>query len=105
MRELFARWESSGQSLMAFAKAEGVSYQKLLYWRSKLGDEARRKVATSKPKGSSKVIPVRVVPDLPPVESSSDNFEVWLTNGISLDVAHGFDEHELRRLVGVLLTC
>ena len=35
MRELFARWEKSGQSLMAFGKKEGVSYSRLLYWRRK----------------------------------------------------------------------
>ncbi|MCP3919677.1 MAG: hypothetical protein GY711_29440 [bacterium] len=38
MRELFARWRESGQSLMAFGKAEGVSYAKLLYWRRKFGE-------------------------------------------------------------------
>jgi hypothetical protein len=31
MRELFARWKGSGESLMAFGKREGESYSKLLW--------------------------------------------------------------------------
>jgi hypothetical protein len=49
MRELFARWKCSGQSLLAFGKAEGVGYAKLLYWRKKLGDDARRESSPAKP--------------------------------------------------------
>ena len=102
MRDVFARWRDSNQSLMAFGKAEGLSYKMLLYWRRKLGDEAQR---GRKPSGSAELLPVRIVPDSPPVESSHEKFEVWLSNGISLDVSAGFDEHELKRLVGALLTC
>jgi len=102
MREVFARWKVSNQSLMAFGKAEGLSYKVLLYWRRKLGDEAQR---GRKPSNSAELLPVRFVPDSPAVESNPGRFEVWLSNGISLDVAAGFDELELRRLVGALLTC
>ena len=104
MRGLFARWKSSGQSLVAFGKAEGVTYSKLLYWRKKLGSHARRK-APRKPSESPKLVPVRIVPDPSPVESRPDKFEVWFANGTSLDVPPGFDENDLRRLVGVLLSC
>jgi len=105
MRALFTRWKSSSLSLMAFGKAEGVSYSKLLYWRDKLGDEARKKPKRAKTTDPSSFAPLRIVPDSTPVESRSDKFEIWLANGISIDIAPGFDEHEVRRLVGVLLAC
>ena len=105
MRALFTRWKSSSLSLMAFGKAEGVSYSKLLYWRNKLGDEARKEVKRAKATEPSSFAPLRIVPDATPIESHSDKFEIWLVNGISLDVAPGFDEQEVRRLVGVLLSC
>jgi len=108
MRELFARWKNSGQSLMAFGKTEDVSYQKLLYWRRKLGIEATRHSALVPETSPSTLVPLRIVPEPQSpqsVESNSVKFEVWLPNAVSLDVVPGFDEGELRRLVGVLLTC
>ena len=105
MRALFARWKNSNLSLMAFGKVEGVSYSKLLYWRDKLGDEARKEPRRTNTGGPSSFAPLRIVPDTTPIESQSDKFEIWLVNGISLDVAPGFDEHEVRRLVEVLLAC
>jgi len=100
MRELFDRWRRSGKSLMAFGRQEGVSYAKLLYWRRKLGDEARSAISTA-----PEFVAVEVVPDGPPTQADSSKFEVWLSNGIGLDVPSGFDEGELRRLVGALQSC
>ena len=105
MRELFARWKRSGQSLLAFGKAEGVGYAKLLYWRKKLGDDARKATPPKRAAVSSELVPVRVVPDPSQVQPAPGKFEVWFTNGTSLDVPAGFDEDELRRLLGVLLAC
>jgi len=101
MRELFARWHSSGLSLMAFGKQEGVAYAKLLYWKKKFASEA----------GASNVdrdelVPITVVPDSPSHPATTPSrFEVWLANGVCLEVAAGFDERELRRLVRVLQAC
>ena len=39
------------------------------------------------------------------VDSKSKGFEVWLANGVSLEVPAGLDEGELQRLVGVLSGC
>ena len=103
MREVFVRWKISGLSLMAFGKVEGVPYRKLLYWRRKLGDDARRMPVDKNPAAS--FAPIHIVPESAPAESGLDKFEVQLGNGISLDVASGFDEQEVRRLVGVLLSC
>ena len=98
MRELFARWEKSGQSLMAFGKKEGVSYSRLLYWRRKF----RGKDPSA---NAAELVPVHIVSDPAVTEARSQPFEVWLANGVALNIAAGFDEHELRRLVDVLSTC
>lgn len=98
MRALFARWKESGLSLLAFGKQEGVSYSKLLYWRKKLDSES---VSPSR----ADLIPVEIVADAPPRQTAPSKFEVWLANGMSLEVQAGFDAAELRRLVGVLQSC
>jgi len=101
MREVFARLEQSGLSMRAFAQREGIAYSKMQYWRRRLA--GRRKKATE---GHKPVVlsPVRVVPDTP-VPTERKGFEVWLANGVSLEVPPGFDEGELQRLVGVLAGC
>jgi hypothetical protein len=105
MQELFARWKSSSQSLMAFGKAEGVPYSQLMYWRRKLdGKAARRKSLSAKAAARPDLVPVQIVADPAPATRPAP-FEVWLANGVSLNVTIGFDEAELRRLVGVLSGC
>ena len=104
MRELLVRWESSGKSLMAFGKQEGVPYSRLLYWRRKAVGSAAG-IGQSPESAAPELVPINLVGDLEPAASSGPKFEVWLTNGFSLDVVPGFDEGELRRLVGVLQTC
>jgi hypothetical protein len=103
MRELFAHWRESGQSLMAFGRREGVSYTKLLYWRRKFDDEAGQgsPAATENP---LELVPVKVT-DTTPASVSAAQFEVWIPNGVWLEINPGFDEEELRRLVGVLQSC
>ena len=101
MRELLARWERSGQSLLAFGKAEGISYTTLQYWRRKFRDSPGATEATSESPGWAEV---RVVPDAVSAEIPT-GYEVWLPNGISLEVRIGFDAVELRRLVEVLTAC
>ena len=96
MRELIARWRESGLSLMAFGKREQVSYAKLLYWRRKFDGEKRRA-------DEPQLVPVEVIADQPaPAPSKID---VWLSNGVAFEVPTGFDEAELRRLIGVLQSC
>lgn len=97
MRGLFARWRESGQSLMAFGKQEQVSYAKLLYWRRKFAAQER---------GASEgvqLVPVEVVDEVR--ERTPSKIDVWLSNGVALEVPMGFDEAELRRLIGVLQSC
>lgn len=104
MRDLFARWRQSGQSLMAFGKAVGVSYSKLLYWRRKFEREVRAK---NDPPGEPTVgfDQLRVAATKEPAVSQPSPFGVWLSNGVSVDVPVGFDEEELLRLIGILSAC
>ena len=51
------------------------------------------------------LVPVQIVADLPERPLESQPFEIWLANGVALNIAAGFDEHELRRLVDVLSAC
>lgn len=107
MREVFARWQASGQSLRAFSRREGIAYAKLMYWRRKLRQEetpaakGRGKLAAAE---HGALVPVRIVRDQPAnVEGAW--FEIRTANGHALRVPPGCDEGELRRLVLVLATC
>ena len=102
MRATFARWEESGLSLLAFGKQEGITYSKLIYWRRRFQEEESAG-KQRRARRSGALVPVSVVPD--PAPSAPKTIEVWLHNGVSLEVPFGFDESELRRLVGVLSTC
>ena len=88
---------------MAFGKQEGVSYSKLLYWRRSLGEEAAKEKTSGAISGE--LVPVHVVSDTKATAPQTDSFEVWLANGVALNVAAGFDEAELLRLVSVLSAC
>jgi hypothetical protein len=101
MREVFSRLEGSGLSMKAFAAREGISYTTMQYWRRRLGGGRKKTAERQKPVVLS---PVRVVPDTP-VPAERKGFEVWLSNGVSIEVPAGFDEGELQRLVGVLSGC
>jgi transposase-like protein len=107
MREVFARWRESGQSLRAFSRREGIAYAKLMYWRRKFRQEEgpaaedRGKRAAGERRG---LVPVRVVPD-EPASSGEAWFEIRTGNGHALRVPPGCDEGELRRLVLVLASC
>ena len=95
MRGVFARWKDSGLSLRAFGKREGMSYNKLQYWRRKLREgEAEEKPAFGE---------IHLVEEAKEIEP--EVFEVCLSNGVGVGVPSGFDEVELRRLIGVLSTC
>ena len=96
MRDVLAKWKSSGLSLRAFGELEGVRYQKLLYWKKKLSSEPD-------------FAPVRVVEEAPVVRreepASSAAVSIWLANGISLEVAASVAEDDLARMVRVLGSC
>lgn len=106
MRELFARWRSSDQSLMAFGRQEGVPYKRLLYWKKKFASERQARSSSAQSRERSELVPITVVPDATTQASGSANaFDVRLTSGLCIAVVPGFDEVELRRLVRVLQAC
>ena len=107
MRSLFVKWESSGLSLHAFGIREGIAYATLLYWKKKFAGPSAEAVQATSP---VELVPVRVADvasqgDLPASTSSRGSFEVWLGNGIGVDIPPGFDEQELQRLLRVLSSC
>ena len=105
MRATFDRFEESRLSLKAFGEREGIPYTTLQYWRRKLSGKAVPKKAAPRVAVGAALAPVRVVPDPLSIESRPEHFEVWLSNGVSLEIPSGFDELELRRLIGVLSAC
>ena len=105
MRAAFARFEESGLTLKAFGEREGISYTTLQYWRRKFSGKKDTAKPSPKAEKSTAMAPVHVVPDSRPPDTRPERFEVWFSNGMSLDVPTGFDELELRRLVAVLAEC
>lgn len=104
MRAVFSRFGESGLTLKAFGEREGISYTTLQYWRRKLNGKKPGRKPLDKPV-TLPLTQVRVVPDASAVPSEPKHFEVWFSNGVSVEIPEGFDELELRRLVGVLSTC
>ena len=94
--KLLLELEASGQSLAAFARERGLETWRLY--------EARRKAGGGGPRRKR-----RDDVGLAPVEvraaTSEDPLELALTSGHVLRIPSGFDEAELRRLLGVLAGC
>jgi len=111
MAALIERWEASGQTQRAFAEQEGVTYSAFQYWRRRLqrsARETRRAARTAAPSSPVELAPVRIVPDSPaadPPAARGPAFEVRTASGLSVAVPPGFDEGELRRLLGALAAC
>jgi len=103
MRAVLERRRSSGLSLLAFAKREGLSYSKLQYWARKF---RRDDDSVGRAKPRVELTRVRVIPDVRPSNGAPlPALSVWLANGVALEVPTGFDAVELERLVSVLSTC
>lgn len=96
-RALLERQAKSGLSVADFAASAGVSAWTLYEWRRRLAGSGDGHDATPR------LVEVSVVPSAP--TSMGTGIEVHLRSGHSLDVRSGFDDHELRRLIGVLESC
>lgn len=86
---MLTRGELAGQSIAALARAEGVSAQKLYWWKKRLGEEDE---------GSASGF---VEVSLPP-RRQAQAFAVEARNGRKVVVWPGFDEDELARLLAVV---
>lgn len=94
--QLLTDLEASGQSLAAFARERGLETWRLY--------EARRKSGGGGPSRKR-----RQAVELAPIEvratTSAGPLELALSSGHVLRIPTGFDEAELRRLLGVLAGC
>lgn len=93
-RQLLEDLDGSGMSVAAFARERGVTAWTIYSWR-------RQKRAREHEDGSAEFIRVRVMPK----SEGPAPFEVDLRDGVRVHVRAGFDEIELRRLLGVLASC
>lgn len=97
-RAFVARWRSSGLTLAAFARREGVPYGRALAWRARFvaGDGA----APPPPAGFSELV-VRgepAPPAAPPVE-------IVLPSGVLVRVHAGADPGLVRLVLGAVVSC
>lgn len=99
MRGLLAEQEASGLSVRAFAAARGLKESQLWNWRRRLRESGLAPVAPS----PDPFLPVAVIPD--PAPPSASSFELALPGGLRIQVAHGFDAVELRRLIRTIGSC
>lgn len=86
--------KANGQSVVSFARERGLSPWTLYEWRRRL----RGEVAASERKPFVEL-------KLGRVSSTASTMSIELPSGLRVHVPHGFEEAELRRLVGVLSSC
>lgn len=101
MAGLLARWRSSGRTLSGFARAHGVSRDKLEYWRRRLGRPSssragRRKVPSRR--AAVAFAPVQLAAATAPAPATAV-VEVSLADGVRVAVGEGVTEE----LLGVVL--
>ena len=97
MRELLCEQAESGLSLRDFARRERIPETTLAYWKRQL-----RLVGAALP-AEDGFLPVSLVAARTAAGCAS--FELKWPGGRQLSVPAGFDERELRRLVGLLESC
>jgi hypothetical protein len=88
-------WRGSGLELSAWCRREGVEYERVRRWRSRLAVRSRR--------GSTQTatfLPVRVLESA--VSPEGPSFELALARGVCLRVPAQFDEAALSRLLRVV---
>ena len=85
--ERLTRFESSGQSVLDFCRAEAVSGQSFYYWKRKIADPAS-------PPAVPDFLPVRISPASP--------VELVLPGGATLRLSPGCDLSFVRSLVEAL---
>jgi len=85
-------WRSSGLTLPAWCRRQGVAYERVRRWRSQLAAEQRRPQRAA-------LLPVRVIESEPIV---APGFELELPRGLRLHVPAAFDEASLARLLRIV---
>ena len=90
-RHWIGEWQTSGLSARAFCERRGLTVASFYAWRRVLRQRAAENAA---------FVPVQVVADAVPTETSP--LELVLTDGRAVRVLPGFDAATLRRLLVVL---
>jgi len=91
-RRWIDQWRASGLIVQAFCARHDLAPARFYHWRRMLERRAAEEPAA--------FVPVRVVADAVPAETSA--LEVVLTDGRIVRVASGFDAATLRQLLAVL---
>lgn len=112
-REMLEALERSDLSLSEFARQQGLSRRRLLFWRARLSRMApvgalavgpSPRGRTSEPEGLP-FLPVKLLPPAPATpdpEARADHIELVVSPRRRLRVPPDFDEVTLRRLLQVL---
>ena len=90
-RRWIGEWQASGLSVRAFCQRRSLTVASFYAWRRVLRQRAAENAA---------FVPVQVVADAVPTETSP--LELVLTDGRTVRVAPGFDAATLRQLLAVL---
>ena len=88
-RQVLARGEREGKSITALAREQGVSPQRLYWWKKRLREEGVR--------GRSSFVEVSIT-----APRQAQPFAVQMRNGRNVAVWPGFDAAELARLLAVV---
>lgn len=93
-RQVLEAWRTSGLSLAAWCRREGVGYERVGRWRRQLEAALRRR------RKAPVLLPVEVV-ECEPVQEPRD-FELELPRGLRLRIPVQFDEASLAALLRVV---
>jgi hypothetical protein len=100
--DLARRWRESGRSARVFAQEQGVTPWTLYYWRERLTEEERPKVARrQQPRTDRRVqlAPVHVMADS---AARHSDLEIVLVSGDRLRMAASVSADTIRRVVQLL---
>jgi hypothetical protein len=87
---------ASGMKLPEFCRREGLSQERLRYWKWYLARQDKVALVSTTPP----FVPVTVAPSEP--SSATASFEVCLRSGHTIRIPAAFDEGSLLRLIAVL---
>ena len=85
MSALLGKWRRSGRTLSAFARGQGVTRDKLEYWRRRLGVVSRGTRRRAQAPKDVAFAPVELVPASTPAVA----VEVTFPDGVRLAIASG----------------
>jgi hypothetical protein len=98
MSGLLEKWRGSGRTLSAFAREQGVTRDKLEYWRRRLGGTPRRTKRRSRAGQEVAFAPVEIVSTSTPVAA----MEVSFPGGVRLAIDRGATPELLAAVIGAL---